>query len=39
METGGKDKNQRPRCRCVPSTDIGSYGPCPAGCVYCYALR
>ncbi|MDR2102487.1 MAG: DUF1848 domain-containing protein, partial [Treponema sp.] len=39
IETGGKDKNQRPRCRCVPSTDIGSYGPCPAGCVYCYALR
>ncbi|MDR3139108.1 MAG: DUF1848 domain-containing protein [Treponema sp.] len=39
IETGGKDKNQRPRCRCVPSTDIGSYGPCPAGCVYCYARR
>jgi DNA repair photolyase len=39
IETGGRDKNQRPRCRCASSVDIGSYGPCPAGCVYCYALR
>jgi len=40
-----KDKNQRQRaslrrdCRCVSSVDIGSYGSCPAGCVYCYAQR
>jgi hypothetical protein len=39
IETGGKDKNQRPRCGCAPSTDIGRYGDCPAGCVYCYARR
>jgi hypothetical protein len=39
IETGGKDKNQRACCLCVPSVDIGRYGPCPAGCVYCYARR
>ncbi|GHU78788.1 hypothetical protein FACS189462_3990 [Spirochaetia bacterium] len=39
IETGKKDKNQRPHCRCAPSVDIGAYGPCPAGCVYCYACR
>ncbi|MDR1587348.1 MAG: DUF1848 domain-containing protein [Treponema sp.] len=39
IETPGKDKNQRPHCRCAPSVDIGSYGSCPAGCVYCYARR
>jgi hypothetical protein len=39
IETGGKDKNQRSRCRCVSSVDIGDYGPCPAACVYCYARR
>jgi hypothetical protein len=33
----GKDKNQRPQCRCAPSVDIGRYGACPSGCVYCYA--
>lgn len=38
-DIAGRDKNQRPHCRCVSSTDIGSYGPCPAGCVYCYARR
>jgi hypothetical protein len=36
---GTRDKNQRLHCRCVASVDIGSYGPCPAGCVYCYARR
>jgi hypothetical protein len=36
---GQKDKNQRPHCLCATSADIGSYGPCPAGCVYCYARR
>jgi DNA repair photolyase len=35
----GKDKNQRPHCLCASSVDIGRYGPCPAGCVYCYARR
>jgi hypothetical protein len=39
IESRGKDKNQRPFCRCAPSTDIGRYGPCPAGCLYCYARR
>jgi len=39
IDIKGRDKNQRPLCRCVPSVDIGSYGTCPAGCVYCYARR
>ncbi|MDA8425359.1 MAG: DUF1848 family protein, partial [Treponema sp.] len=34
-----KDPGQRPECRCAPSVDIGVYGACPAGCVYCYANR
>ena len=33
------DKNQRSKCRCFPSIDIGSYSSCPAACVYCYARR
>ena len=34
----GRDRGQkRPRCLCAESVDIGSYGACPAGCVYCYA--
>lgn len=36
---GPKDKNQRPHCLCAAAADLGSYGPCPAGCVYCYARR
>jgi hypothetical protein len=39
IEAPGRDKNQRPHCRCVPSVDIGSYGNCPAACAYCYARR
>jgi len=30
---------KRPNCLCCKSVDIGSYGHCPAGCVYCYGLR
>ncbi len=34
-----KDKNQRGECGCAPSTDIGAYGTCHHGCVYCYAMH
>ena len=37
IETAGKDKHQRPHCRCAAGVDIGAYGSCPAACVYCYA--
>lgn len=32
-----KDPNQRPRCGCAPSKDIGAYDRCLFGCRYCYA--
>jgi hypothetical protein len=40
LKIKGKDRNQkRPGCLCAQSVDIGSYGNCPAACVYCYGLR
>ncbi len=32
-----RDPHQRPLCGCMASVDIGQYGTCPNGCVYCYA--
>ncbi len=32
-----RHSGQRTLCRCLPSFDIGVYGTCPRGCVYCYA--
>ena len=32
-----KDTGQRRACGCLASKDVGRYGTCPHGCVYCYA--
>lgn len=34
-----RDRSQRPACRCAESVDMGTYGSCGHGCVYCYAAR
>jgi len=32
-----KEKPTRKECGCTESSDIGTYGTCPHGCIYCYA--
>lgn len=32
-----RDRNQRSGCNCAGSIDIGNYGTCSNGCIYCYA--
>lgn len=35
----GRDKSQRPYCRCAPAVDLGVYDTCKFNCCYCYATR
>ncbi len=39
LDTGRRDRGQRPNCACAPSKDLGSSNTCRHGCLYCYATR